>query len=113
MNRYRLTLILIGMFLAAVPYGAEAQVIETPGEVETVVGAGNSGFKDGNAKNAKFDNPVDVAVLGNTMFVADAGNHRIRSINLVNGKVSTFAGSGTPVQQMQTERTRPSTTRSQ
>jgi len=61
--------------------------------VSTFAGSGVPGFSDGDTKTAKFRAPEDVAVSRDgVVYVADSGNHRIRSIQ--NGKVSTIAGSG-------------------
>jgi sugar lactone lactonase YvrE len=64
------------------------------GQVTTLAGDGTPGFVDGPAIPARFNNPTGVAVDGTgKVYVADAGNHRIRVISA--GQVSTFAGSGT------------------
>jgi hypothetical protein len=65
------------------------------GAVTTFAGsAGNSGSTDGIGAAARFNYPVGLAFggLGN-LFVADAGNHTIRRIDIATGTVSTFAGS--------------------
>ena len=64
--------------------------ITPAGVVTTVAGAaGTSGFVDGDAGNARFGNPVAVAVnRRGTIYVAD--NLRIRSITSA-GRVSTIA----------------------
>lgn len=67
------------------------------GVVSTVAGSGGTGgssggFVDGAAANARFDRPTDLVLDGDTIYVADMGNNRIRKI--VNGTVSTVAGSG-------------------
>lgn len=69
------------------------------GVVSVVAGlGGTSGLVDGNTTNARFYFPTDLALdaTGNTLFVADAGNHRIRVIygkNPNNLVVATLAGS--------------------
>jgi Secretion system C-terminal sorting domain/Galactose oxidase, central domain/NHL repeat len=62
----------------------------------TFAGDGEAGFADSSGTAAEFFTPRGVATdgLGN-VFVADAGNHRIRKIT-PGGDVSTFAGSGVP-----------------
>jgi hypothetical protein len=62
--------------------------------VSTIAGDGTKDFLDGPALSAKFKVPYDVAV-GNdgTIYIADAGNRRIREIS--NDEVFTLAGNGT------------------
>lgn len=67
------------------------------GIISTVGGIGSPGYSgdDSLAINARFLAPV--AVFNDTagnIFVADAGNHRIRKIDLVSGIITTVAGSG-------------------
>ena len=67
------------------------KVLVSNGEVQTIAGEENeSGFADGDAKNALFNAPIGVAVSGDKIFVADTYNDKIRIIE--NGKVSTLAG---------------------
>ncbi|MCH1508830.1 MAG: choice-of-anchor D domain-containing protein, partial [Akkermansiaceae bacterium] len=57
-----------------------------------------SGYQDGAAAAARFDSPSGlVAGSNDDLFVADRGNNRIRRINLTDGTVSTFAGSGSSI----------------
>jgi sugar lactone lactonase YvrE len=65
------------------------------GIVSTFAGTGEVGFKDGAAKTeAKFNFPLSLDIDGQgNIFVADAGNFRIRKIG-TDGTVSTFAGTG-------------------
>lgn len=66
--------------------------IKPTGEIETIAGVENqSGFADGDARNALFNAPIGVAVSENKIFVADTYNDKIRVVE--NGKVSTLAGS--------------------
>ena len=61
----------------------------------TLAGSGSMGFANGQGTNAKFFNPSGVALdLQGNLYIADAGNHRIRKVTPA-GVVSTFAGSGT------------------
>jgi sugar lactone lactonase YvrE len=64
--------------------------------VETVAGNGVPGFADGAAEHARFDTPTALALSidGNSLFVADTRNDRVRRIDLVNRRVSTLAGGG-------------------
>lgn len=61
--------------------------------IEHIAGGGR-GFADGAASESRFDSPQGVVFLGNLLFVADAGNHAIRRIDLATGDVRTIAGTG-------------------
>ncbi|MDB5099427.1 MAG: repeat containing protein [Cyanobacteria bacterium RYN_339] len=65
--------------------------IDASGRVTTLAGDGTPGFTDG-ATGARFNSPTGLALTGSALYVADAGNHRIRKIELVGGAVSTVAG---------------------
>ena len=64
-------------------------------EVTTVAGDGTRGFLNGVGTAARFDGPYGVAVQGDSLYVADLYNHRIRQIILSTGEVTTVAGDGT------------------
>ena len=70
--------------------------LDVDGNVITIAGSGDSGFKDGRASESRFDGPIGVAVddRGN-IFVADSYNDRVRKI-AADGTVSTLAGTGSP-----------------
>lgn len=62
--------------------------------VSTIAGTGETGWRDGNAKDATFNRVIDVCfdTFGN-LIVADLDNHVIRKIS-PSGIVSTIAGNG-------------------
>ncbi len=64
------------------------------GAVQRVVGAGEPGLVDGDPASARFNRPQGMVQLGDTLYVADADNHAIRSIDLATGEVRTCAGTG-------------------
>ena len=64
------------------------------GLVTTIAGS-SLGYVDGAATNARFRSPWDlVQDAAGTLYIADRDNHRIRKMTK-DGKVTTFAGSGT------------------
>ncbi|HWQ31994.1 MAG TPA: BACON domain-containing carbohydrate-binding protein [Blastocatellia bacterium] len=67
------------------------------GTISTVAGTGISDFggDGGPATQARLDTPVGLATdaQGN-LYIADAGNHRIRKLTLSSGVITTIAGSG-------------------
>jgi ABC-type branched-subunit amino acid transport system substrate-binding protein/sugar lactone lactonase YvrE len=70
------------------------RIIQTDGTVTTMAGTGEPGYRDGPAGEAQFNAPFDVAVSSTgVLYVADAGNDRIRAIS-PDGMVTTLAGSG-------------------
>src|SRR5690349_21705149 len=60
------------------------------GEVSTLAGTGKAGFADGEGSKAQFNGPNGVVCVGNTVYVADHGNHLIRAINLETKTVGTL-----------------------
>jgi len=62
---------------------------------ERTWGCGDPGFADGTLRHSCFDRPTGLAVHGETLYVADRGNHAIRAIALGDGSVTTVAGTGT------------------
>ncbi len=74
------------------------RILEVKGDqVKVVAGkkALNGGFKDGEALEAYFDQPIDIAQDSEkSIYVTDSENHVIRKI--VGGKVWTLTGTGKP-----------------
>ena len=67
----------------------------TINEVKTIAGKRSQGYKDGNGTAAEFNGPTGLAVSGDTLYVTDFGNNRIRAIDLTTNEVTTIAGDGT------------------
>ncbi len=68
------------------------------GKVETLVGTGLFSWGDevGDFDVTQLQHPVGLESLGDTLYVADTYNHRIKSINLTTGEARYIAGSGNP-----------------
>jgi uncharacterized protein (TIGR03437 family) len=67
------------------------------GFITTVAGNGTRGYSGdgGPAIAAQLNSPAGIAIDRNgALYIADSGNNRIRKV--VNGTISTFAGTGTP-----------------
>jgi len=61
--------------------------------IERVIGTGKPGFRDG--ENGALNYPQGLALYQDTLYIADAGNHSIRAVDLKSGAVRTIAGTGT------------------
>ena len=68
------------------------------GVVRTIVGRGlfDFGDRDGRAELALMQHPLDVALDGRVLYVADTYNHKIKSIDLSDLQVRTVFGDGNP-----------------
>jgi sugar lactone lactonase YvrE len=65
------------------------------GRITRVIGSGEPGWVDGASAAARFRSPHGLALAGGTLFVADAENHLVRSVDLAgSGEVATVAGTG-------------------
>src|SRR5207253_1733329 len=67
----------------------------TTAHVTTVIGSGTAGAADGPFAQAQFDHPNGLALVGDTLYVADTENHTLRAVDLAAGTVTTVAGTGT------------------
>jgi thiol-disulfide isomerase/thioredoxin/sugar lactone lactonase YvrE len=56
----------------------------------TFAGTGEGGFADGDAEEARFDEPGGLSLAAGKLYVADTNNHAIRVIELRTQQVSTF-----------------------
>ncbi len=68
------------------------------GQVLAVYGSGEAGLRNGNSLEARFRSPqgMELSPDRSTLYVADTGNHTIRSIDLADGEVTTLLGTGAP-----------------
>ncbi|MBI4586454.1 MAG: hypothetical protein HY717_20785 [Planctomycetes bacterium] len=66
--------------------------------VESWAGSGKAGLKDGQGLEAQFSEPAGLALSpdGQSLFVADANNHAIRTVDLGSRQVRTLALKGIP-----------------
>lgn len=64
------------------------------GKLIDVIGSGQIGKKDGPYQTASFDHPQGMALMGDTLYVADTENHMIRTVDLKQKQVKTLAGTG-------------------
>lgn len=69
-------------------------VASTSGELLDIIGNGRIGAADGGYDVAEFNRPQGMALVRNTLYVADTENHMLRSIDLETKSVSTLAGTG-------------------
>ena len=60
--------------------------------IEMIVGEEKAGFVDGS--QPRFRSPQGLLIAGDVLYVADTGNHAIRSVSLGSGNVVTVAGNG-------------------
>ena len=84
-------------YFATSSTGNTVRKITPDGYISTVAGTGESGFSGDNglATSAKLKGPHAVAIdsLGN-IYIADAGNNRVRKVNVSDGTITTVAGNG-------------------
>lgn len=72
-------------------------VLNLQGEVVHMIGrTGEAGKNDGLFSSAQFHSPHGVLFRNKMLFVADTGNHLLRKVDFVSGKVETLAGTGEP-----------------
>jgi outer membrane protein assembly factor BamB len=69
-------------------------VADAEGSEQLRIGSGLPGFADGPGTQARLHHPNGIAVAGDTLYVADTGNHAVRAVDLGSGDVTTLAGTG-------------------
>ena len=69
-------------------------VAKLDGKVEHVIGTGAIGREDGGFDDCSFNHPQGIALVGNSLYIADTENHLIRKADLASRRVTTVAGTG-------------------
>lgn len=64
------------------------------GRIRHIIGTGQAGRADGPFEQAQFHHPQGVALVGETLYVADTDNHLLRRVDLRVRRVETIAGTG-------------------
>lgn len=64
------------------------------GKLEFVIGSGAVGRADGGFESCSFNHPQGMALVGNTLYIADTENHLLRKAELAERRVSSVAGTG-------------------
>jgi cysteine-rich repeat protein len=83
-----------GRIVFAETFGHQVRRLELDGTLTTIAGTGSAGYggDGGPSAAARLDTPYDVVIDGaGRLFIADAGNHRVRLVDL-DGTITTFAG---------------------
>lgn len=76
--------------------GHRVRRIETDGTLTTVAGTGvaGPGGDGGPAMSARLRGPTGLFLAGQSLYVADSGNNRIRVVDLADGIIRGLAGTG-------------------
>lgn len=69
-------------------------VTSLEGKLLATIGSGTAGAADGGYATAQFDHPQGMALVGQTLYVADTENHLLRKVDLVKKRVTTISGTG-------------------
>ena len=95
--RFPMGLALAGNYLY-VADSAHHRVLECDpsGRILRQFGSGGLGFIDGPMELAAFNQPQGIAVERDLLYVADAGNHAVRRVQLRSGDIDTVVGAGRP-----------------
>ncbi|MEN1942698.1 thioredoxin-like domain-containing protein [Luteimonas sp. MJ293] len=95
--RFPMGLALAGNYLY-VADSAHHRVLECDqsGRILRQFGSGGVGFIDGPMELAAFNHPQGIAVERDLLYVADAGNHAVRRVQLRTGDIDTVFGAGRP-----------------
>lgn len=85
------------LYVADAESNAIREVSLPPSNVVRTIAGGDLfafGDRDGKGDDVRFQHPLGVAVDAGRVFIADTYNHKIKVLDVRNGTVTTFAGSG-------------------
>jgi thiol-disulfide isomerase/thioredoxin len=68
--------------------------IDKTGKILEIIGKGGQGFEDGNFSTATFNGPQGLAIMNDSLWIADSKNNSIRLADLSTKQVTTIAGNG-------------------
>ncbi|HEY9776689.1 MAG TPA: thioredoxin-like domain-containing protein [Planktothrix sp.] len=84
-----------GKLYVADSYNHKIKIVDPVNRtIATLCGSGKPGFADG--KNPQFSEPGGLAAVGNTLYIADTNNSKIRTIDLKTKTVGTLNLTGFP-----------------
>ncbi|MBL0176600.1 MAG: redoxin domain-containing protein [Ignavibacteria bacterium] len=69
-------------------------IADASGAVQSVIGGGKKGRRDGGFAEAEFAGPLGTCLAGDILYIADTENHLIRAADLKSGTVRTVLGTG-------------------
>jgi len=69
-------------------------ITDGQGRIQDTIGSGAPGLQDGAFETTRFTDPQGMVRQGDSLYIADAGNHAIRRADLKARKVVTIAGTG-------------------
>ena len=81
-----------GVLYVADTYNHRIKVLDLDTQTSSVlVGDGTPGLRDGSGTAARLAEPSGLSATSDTLYVADTNNHRIRTLDLATGELTTLA----------------------
>ncbi len=81
-----------GLLYVADTYNHKIKVLDLDsGTSWTLAGDGTPGLQDGSGTDARLAEPSGLSATTDTLYVADTNNHRIRTLDLATGELTTLA----------------------
>ena len=81
-----------GVLYIADTYNHKIKLLDLDAETSSLIaGDGVAGLRDGSGADARLAEPSGLSATSDTLYVADTNNHRIRTLDLATGELSTLA----------------------